>query len=157
MEADDIPNIDVSMAKMEMTRSPNKLTALGIGSCIVITLYDPVLKAGALAHPMLPDSTKSEPSENPIKYADLAIDVMIKKLGSIGSRRKDLEAKIVGGADMFPNIGEGVETGEANVLAVKEKLKREGIRLTGEATGGSTGRSVEFDLTTGIVTIKIKI
>ena len=155
----DIPeDIVVDTAQVKVTQAPNKLVALGVGSCIVITLYDPMLKAGGMAHAMLPDSTKSGFSSNPFKFADLAIDHIVRKMESLGSKKQNMEAKIVGGANMFPSLGHGsLRAGEENVLAVKEKLRKDGIRLAGEVVGGSVGRSVEFDTASGIVTVRVKI
>jgi len=152
--------IEVDVAEMEVANAPTRLISLGIGSCIVITLYDPALRIGALAHTMLPDSTKCSQSNNPFKYADLAVVEMIKRLEGMGCRKQDLEANLIGRANMFPHIPTlGVkETGEEDCMAVKKKLREEGIELTGEAIGGNSGRSVEFDTSTGTVTIKkIKI
>ncbi|HML25802.1 MAG TPA: chemotaxis protein CheD, partial [Methanomethylovorans sp.] len=46
--------IVVGMADYAVTRSPEKLTTLGLGSCVGIALYDPVTKIGGLLHIMLP-------------------------------------------------------------------------------------------------------
>lgn len=143
---------------MKVTQLPNKLVALGVGSCIVITFYDPILKIGAMAHTMLPNSTKAVLTGNPLKFADLAIDEAFRKMEALGSQRQDVKAKIVGGANMFPSLGnEGLMSSEKNVLAVKDKLRKEGIPLVGEVVGGSVGRSVEFDTASGIVTVRVKI
>ena len=145
-------------AQARVTQAPNKLVALGIGSCVVITLYDPKLKIGAMAHTMLPGSTKHEPSINPFKFVDLAVDEIVRKMESLGSQRRNMEAKVIGGANMFPSLGhKSLKTGEENVLAVKRKLEKRGISLVGEVVGGSVGRSVEFDTRSGIVTVKVKI
>ena len=151
-------SIIVDTAKVEVTRAPNKLLALGIGSCTVITFYDCTLKIGAMAHTMLSDSTKYGLTSDPFKFAALAIDEIIKRMSLLGSKKQNLEAKIFGGANMFPTLrGDSLRTGENNVLAVKEKLRKEGITLVGEVVGGSVGRSVEFDTATGLVTVSIKI
>ena len=50
--------IKVGMADLKTAKAPNTLTTLGLGSCIGLTLYDPVTKIGGLVHYMLPDSTK---------------------------------------------------------------------------------------------------
>lgn len=69
-----------------------------------------------------------------------------------------MEVKIFGAANMFPSlIHESFSTGEENVLAVKEKLRKEGIPLVGEVVGGSVGRSVEFNTASGIITVRVKI
>ena len=155
----DIPeDIIVDTAQVRVAQAPNKLVALGVGSCIVVTLYDPVLRIGAMAHAMLPDSARSGLASKPFKFADLAIEGMIRKMESLGSQRRNMEAKIVGGADMFPSLRHSrLRAGEENVLAAKEKLRKEGISMAGEVVGGSVGRSVEFDTASGIVTVRIKI
>jgi len=156
----------------------------GVGSCLVITLYDPKLQIGALAHTMVPSSAKRETEygqsmsarlssktlsdgqaclvkervstkTKESKYVDVAIDQMLKGLAVRGAKRQDLEAKLIGGANMFPSIATD-DIGKDNVLSAKDKLKAEGIRIVGECVGGSQGRSIEFSPTTGIVTVKIK-
>lgn len=47
--------IKVGMADLKTAKAPNTLTTLGLGSCIGLTLYDPVTKIGGLVHYMLPD------------------------------------------------------------------------------------------------------
>jgi chemotaxis protein CheD len=155
----------------------------GVGSCLVVTLYDPKLQIGALAHSMLPSSPTqsteyktplfgSSPSESlpgqqaclvaeqvstetkETKYIDVAIDEMLQRMQTKGAKREDLEAKLIGGANMFPSFDSNI--GKDNVLSAKELLKKKGIRIVGECVGGSQGRSVEFSPTTGVVTVKIK-
>ena len=46
--------------------------------------------------------------------------------------------------------------GEDNISYAREKLKKLGILVVGECVGGSQGRSVEFSLSSGIVTVKTK-
>ena len=151
-------DIVVDTAQVKITQAPNRLVALGVGSCVVITIHDPMLKVGAMAHAMLPDSTEHGPTINPFKFVDLAIDAIIKKMEFLGSNRQNMKAKIVGGANMFLNLGhESLRAGEKNVLATKEKLRKEGISLSGEIVGGSVGRSVDFDTVSGIVTVRVKI
>jgi len=151
-------DIVVEMAQMKMTRSPNRLVTYGIGSCIIITLYDPTKKMGMLSHTMFPNHTGKGPNTNPFRSVDSAVVEMIKRIKASGSRIENLEAKIVGGADMFPNIGNGgMPVGEENVLASKEALLEGGVGLIGEVVGGNVGRSVVFDTASGIVTVMVKI
>ena len=51
--------IKVGMADLNVCKAPDGLTTLGLGSCIGLTLYDPVTKIGGMVHYMLPDSTKA--------------------------------------------------------------------------------------------------
>ena len=79
---------------------------------------------------------------------------MIEGMRARGSARQDIEAKLIGGANMFSAFSSDI--GMENVTAAKEKLKAEGIKFVGECVGGSQGRSIEFALDTGIVTVKLK-
>ncbi len=47
-----------------------------------------------------------------------------------------------------------IQMGDRNLVAVREALHRHGIRVVGEAVGGDHGRTAEFDLTTGRVTVR---
>jgi len=148
-------DIEVKMGDLVVMKSVENLTTSAVGSCLVITLYDPKLKSGGLAHAMLPSSSRVRGLDSrETKYVDIAIDQMLKRMEAYGAKREDLEAKIVGGANMFNGLESDI--GAQNVLGAKEKLKREGIRLVGESVGGSQGRSVEFSVACGIVTVKIK-
>jgi len=60
------------------------------------------------------------------KYIEIGIDEMLKKMLAQGSKREDLEAKIAGGANMFPAFESDI--GRNNVLSAEEKLKKEGKR-----------------------------
>lgn len=140
---------EVYIGEVEVTQMrEDVLTASGIGSCAVIALYDTVKRNGALAHAMLPSRGDGA------KYVDTAIDMMLAKLVEIGTKKSDLQAKLVGGANLFHNIHSDI--GDANVASARKKLKRENILLVGEAVGGTQGRSVEFVIATGIVSIIIK-
>ena len=46
--------IKVGMADLNVCKAPDGLTTLGLGSCIGLTLYDPVTKIGGMVHYMLP-------------------------------------------------------------------------------------------------------
>lgn len=153
-------NIEVNMGDLVVSKGPENLTTSAVGSCLVIALYDSKHKVGGLAHAMLPTRRASNPIPNTqyerreTKHVDVAIDQMLKRIEANGAKREDLEAKIIGGANMFPALKSDI--GKENVLAAKKKLKKEGVRLVGESVGGSQGRSVEFSVASGIVTVKIK-
>ena len=156
-------DIEVKMGGIAVTKDSDNLTVSGIGSCLVITLYDPKLKVGGLAHAMLSPHPRAgadsqivpKAGENgDTKYVDTAIDEMLRRMKQGGTKREDIEAKLIGGANMFSAFESDI--GERNVLSAKEKLKNEGVKLFGEVVGGSQGRSVEFSVGSGIVTVKTK-
>ncbi|HPU62909.1 MAG TPA: chemotaxis protein CheD [Mobilitalea sp.] len=148
--------IKVGMADANVCVAPDVITTLGLGSCVGIVLYDPVSKIAGLAHIMLPDSTKIINNSNKYKFADTAIDMLIKDMLDIGANRYNLVAKIAGGAQMFNfgNSSEMMRIGDRNVEATKEKLAQLGIRILAEDTGANYGRTIEFYSETGMLHIK---
>jgi len=148
-------DIEVKMGDIAIAQPPNNLAASAVGSCIIIIFYDPGPPIGAMAHAMLPAPSRvAEHGSQHAKYIVPAVDEMIKRMLVAGAKRENLEARLVGGANMFPSVNSDI--GKDNILSAQKKLKEEGIRLIGECVGGSIGRSVEFSTATGVVTVKVK-
>lgn len=148
--------IKVGMADLNVCKSPDLLTTLGLGSCVGVVLYDSVHKIGGLAHVMLPDSTKIKNNSNVAKFADTAIDKLIEEMIKIGADRKRLKAKMAGGAQMFSFNSQNdlMKIGERNAFASREKLLKLGINLLAEDTGKNYGRTIEFNPENGELLIK---
>ncbi len=130
---------------------------LGLGSCVVVALYEREKTIGTLAHIMLPNqaSGRRREGENMNKYADIAIPESVRLLEEKGGRRAVMTAKIAGGACMFDLSRDGnPDIGRRNVEAVKMILGELNIPLQGEDTGGGRGRSVEFFLATGELRVR---
>ena len=148
--------IKVGMADLNICKSPDIITTLGLGSCIGLTLYDPVTKIGGMVHYMLPDSTQMRNNSNIAKFADTGIEELLKQVLRAGANRTRLVAKIAGGAKMFSVSGSSnvSNIGERNALAAKAKLRQLRIRLIAEDTGLNYGRTVELHCETGDFYIK---
>ena len=148
--------IKVGMADLKVGRAPDTLTTLGLGSCIGLTLYDPVSKIGGLVHYMLPDSTKLKNNTNIAKFGDTSIRELLKQVLASGANQRRLVAKIAGGACMFEMSGLSSvgNVGARNAEAAKEILKELKIPLVAEDTGLNYGRTVELKCETGEYVIK---
>jgi chemotaxis protein CheD len=144
----------IRMGEGAVTVEPNIISSPGIGSCVVVALYDIRRGVGGLAHVMLPDSSSLRSQRPPYHCADTAINTLLMKMINHGATRKDMVAKMVGGARMFAGIdGAGSSIGKENARNIRRILNRERIPLAGEDIGGSYGRSVEFRLDTGKVIV----
>ena len=148
--------IKVGMADYKVGRNPANLISYGLGSCVGIALYDPVTKVGGLAHIMLPDSKQARSAENPAKFADTALPLMLDDIIKLGAAKSRVIAKIAGGAQMFTfaNATDIMRVGERNAEAVKMVLKKLDIKMLAEDTGGNYGRTVELKLDSGIYRVK---
>lgn len=148
--------IKVGMADLNVCVSPDRITTLGLGSCVGIALRDPVTKIGGLAHIMLPDSTTIRNNSNIPKFADTGIEELVKQVTRKGANRSRLVAKIAGGAQMFGfgSNSEMVRVGERNVQATRKKLTEMKIPILAEDTGKNFGRTVIFYPETGDFVIR---
>lgn len=148
--------IKVGMADLKIGRAPDTLTTLGLGSCIGLTLYDPVAKIGGLVHYMLPDSTKLKNNTNIAKFGDTGIRELLRLILEAGANRRRLVSKIAGGASMFEMSGLSSigSVGERNSEAAKQILKELQIPLIAEDTGLNYGRTVELNCENGDFLIK---
>lgn len=137
--------IRVGIADMNVCKAPDKITTIGLGSCIGVVLYDEGQKIAGLVHIMLPDSTKIKHNQNALKFADTGIVALINRLDMMGVKKSSLKAKIAGGAKMFASSGELGSIGEKNIIAVRKTLKELGIKIKSEDVGLNYGRTVIFD------------
>lgn len=148
--------IKVGMSECKVAGDSALITAVGLGSCIGIVLYDAIHKIGGLAHIMLPKASEAKDRSNPAKFADTAVELLIKKMERKGAERRAIKAKIFGGANMFPSVqGAGqMGIGERNTTAVRDELKRQKIRIVAEEVGGYSGRTIILDTDNGDVTVR---
>jgi chemotaxis protein CheD len=144
------------MADYKVGQAPSTIISYGLGSCIGISLYDPQAKVGGLLHIMLPDSTQARPTDNPAKFADTGLPLMLKDVLALGASRSRLVAKIAGGAQMFAfaNATDIMRVGARNAEAAKKILKDLNIRLIAEDTGGTYGRTVSINMEDGVYKVK---
>ena len=106
---------------------------------------------------MLPDSTKFKSNTNPMKFADLAIPLLIEKMEKQGCKKRNLIAKIAGGASMFNFSDKSIisDIGKRNGEAVKKTLKDASIPILAEETGGNKGRTMILQANDGRVILKV--
>ncbi len=140
---------------MKISQWKGELITYALGSCIGICLYDPGIKLAALVHIMLPINMEAG-RKNPMKYADTGIRETLKAMEGRGAMRSRITAKIAGGAKMFEVSGNGAlgNIGQRNIESVKLNLRKEGVRLLAENTGGTLARTLSFDPATGQGTIR---
>ncbi|WP_153720413.1 chemotaxis protein CheD [Sporosarcina cascadiensis] len=148
--------VRVGIADMNVAKAPETIRTSGLGSCVGVVLYDPSKKVAGMVHVMLPDSQLGKSSTvNAAKFADTGIYAMMEILKSEGVRPFSIKAKIAGGAQMFQfGSNDTIRIGPRNVEAVKAELKRLSIPIIAEDTGGSSGRTIEFDPETCILHVR---
>lgn len=122
-----------------------------LGSCVAVCLWDKRQKFGGINHYMLPTWNGNDLASP--KYGNIAIDKLIEKMKSLGSRTEDLQAKVFGGGELL-EIGNGrpsMMIGERNIMVARTMLAEKKIPILGSSTGGRKGRKIIFFTDTGEV------
>lgn len=141
----------IGIAEIGTVAAPELIRTV-LGSCIGVAMYDRVAKVGGMAHVILPSS--KEGSGDPGKFADTAVDILLREVLEAGAKKERLASKISGGASMFgseSHTGLGVRNEEA----VRERLQHHSVRVAGAHCGGTKGRKMSLDPGTGEVTVEI--
>lgn len=147
--------INIGISDLNIASPPDILATYALGSCIGICLLDKTKNIGGLAHIMLPSSKESsKASDNPRRYADTGILELVNMLKRKGVMPTNLTAKIAGGAQMFQTNSAAFNVGARNVVAVKKVLEMLRIPIIAEDTGADYGRTVFFNVATGVMQVK---
>lgn len=127
-----------------------------LGSCVSACIRDNISGVGGMNHFMLPDSAKADkdsPVSESMRYGTYAMEVLINQLLKNGARRENLEAKIFGGGSVLRSFI-SMNVGDRNADFVRDFLKTERIRVTGEDLNDIYPRKVYFFPNSGRVLVK---
>jgi len=148
--------VKVKIADLAVKKGEGTLVTIGLGSCVGVSLYDGIAKVGGLAHVLLSDSTQfsnQKKEQNPAKFADTALPLLVKKMEQQGGQKSRLKAKIAGGSKLFGKNSNIIGVGEKNIQMTRQTLEQMGIPVLAEDVGGDYGRTMKVDVYTGDVTI----
>lgn len=147
--------LQVAAAEVGAAGAPDHIVALGIGSCVVIVLYDAAACVGGIAHVMLPSPSLARKVTEPGRFPQTALPVLLEKMAALGAQPGRLAARLVGGASMFASLHPPgtIRMGERNLVATRQALAAQAIPIVGEATGGDFGRSARLATADGVLEI----
>lgn len=134
-------------AALHADKDPTTVSTI-LGSCVAVCLYDKRLQIGGINHYMLP-LWNGQGLASP-KYGNIAIDKLVERMQSLGSRQQDLIAKVFGGGEVI-ETGSHFHIGERNIEVAMTMLKEKGIPIIAKSVGGKLGRKLEYDTDTGTV------
>jgi len=144
----------VGIAQMAICRSPEKLTCLGLGSCVAVIILDHALKMAGIVHVLLPKAPANS-ADREEKYADSGTRKLFRELVARGAHKERLSAKLVGGAQMFTSLDLSVANiGRENSMMARKVLGELGVKIVAEDLYGHRGRNITLDPNDGFVTIQ---
>lgn len=150
-------SIAVGLAEIKISRDPNDtIVAFGLGSCLGIGIFDPMLKVGGMLHAVLPKNNDGVDKLSP-KYVDSGIQLLLEMLQKEGLVKSRMIVRMAGGANML-NIGNSstpFDIGTRNIESARATFAKLNIKVQAEEVGGQTGRTVRLYVVDGKMTIRM--
>lgn len=150
--------LTVGVGDLKISRDPaDRIITHALGSCLGITVYDPVAKVGGLLHVMLPLSTidAGKALENPFMFVDTGVPRLFLDAYKAGARKERLIVAAAGGASPTGRDREDFfQIGSRNVVMLRKLLWKNGVVLKGSDFGAFDARTMWLDMGSGEITIK---
>ena len=148
--------IVVDVADMKVTDDINAVVVTyALGSCIAVTIYDPVAKVGGMLHYMLPESSidKQKAEMRPFMFGDTGIPLLFKEAYNYGAIKERIVVKLAGGASIQDASG-AFNIGKRNYLMARKMFWKNNVMIRGESVGGMISRTLYLEMATGRVCFK---
>lgn len=131
------------------------LVTYALGSCLGVSVWDPVTRVGGLLHAMLPEAPAGDLRETVSRYVDTGMEELLDRCRMAGGPTDRLVVKAAGGGSMSASTTDVFRIGQRNVESLERALFAHRIVLFASDLGGSCSRTMSLDVTTGAVRLKI--
>ena len=153
-------NAVVGVADVKVSNDPAlRLITYALGSCLGISVHDPVAGVGGLLHVMLPTGTidPAKMQAKPAMFVDSGVPLLFKECYRLGARKERMIVRVAGGAHAGASEdGDRFQIGKRNMIALRKLLWKNGVLVQAHDTGGiQTSRTMWVEVASGDVTLKI--
>jgi chemotaxis protein CheD len=148
----------VDIADWVVSRDPAAvLITYSLGSCIGVSIWDPVARVAGLLHYMLPEANVApeKAAANPGMFCDTGVPRLFRAAYELGAVKHRIIVKVAGGSQLLDEKGT-FNIGKRNYVALRKIFWKNGVLIDGEEVGGSVTRTMRIDVATGVVTIKTR-
>lgn len=130
------------------------LVTHSLGSCIGVTIWDPLALVGGMIHFMLPESSiaPEKAATNPSMFCDTGVPMLFRQAYELGAAKQRMIVKVAGGASLLDDNGT-FNIGKRNYVLLRKLFWKNGVLITAEDVGGSKARTLRLEVATGRVTI----
>ncbi len=150
------PRTVVKIANMAVVRGKSgTLVTHALGSCIGVSVFDPVAGVGGMLHYMLPNPKPgSEPPANlgPHAFASSAVPELFKAVYAQGGDKERLIVCVAGGAETL-QAGSAMKIGPRNWTMLRKLLWKNNVPVAASDVAGTTSRNLTLNLVDGTVTV----
>jgi len=148
----------VGIAGMHVATDPaSEIVTYALGSCLGITMYDPVSKIAGLVHVMLPESKIDavKAAKQPGMFVDTGVPALLDQMTRAGAQRSRLRVSVAGGASQRASGKDHFQIGERNIKAFELEMQRMGLNVIASDVGGANqARTMTLAAATGSVEIR---
>lgn len=147
----DLPNRYLFPAEIFVSSEPTMVSTV-LGSCVAVCLWDSRFAIGGMNHYLLP-LWNGDGLATP-KYGNIAIGQLVEKVVAKGAARKNIQAKIFGGAAMWSHADGLFAIGLRNIELAQQQLKELQIPVVASDVGGTLSRKIFFNTGDGSVLLR---
>jgi len=148
----------IGVADMAVSADPNAtLITYALGSCIGVTLFDPVRQVAGMLHFMLPSpkTSSTDPDLKPAMFATTGIPLLFKMAYDLGARKENMIVCAAGGAEILADNGH-FKVGFRNRTMLRKIFWKNNILLSADDTGGTISRTLSLSVADGAISIRNK-
>jgi chemotaxis protein CheD len=149
-------NVVVGVADCHVTGNvADVLVTYALGSCVGVSIYDPIALVGGLLHFMLPEAPAdaAQAGKSPYMFADSGIPMLFREAYAKGAQKRRLRVRVAGGAQIMDEKGI-FNIGRRNCLAMRKIFWRAGVIVQAEETGGKIARSMRLEMASGRIFLR---
>ncbi|HEY0971831.1 MAG TPA: chemotaxis protein CheD [Gemmatimonadales bacterium] len=152
-------DVTVGMADLQVSADPEaRLVTYALGSCLGVSVYDPVTRVGGLLHVMLPlaEIDVERARTNPALFVDTGVPALFRACYRLGAVKSRVIVKVAGGAAAgAAGTADQFQIGKRNVLALRKLLWKNGVLVRAQDVGGhQVARTMALHLADGAVTLR---
>jgi chemotaxis protein CheD len=129
------------------------LNSGAIGSCVVITAFDPLNNVGGMAHVMLPGTDSTNKNINAFKNAHNALEELLNQLRHRKVKEENIEFCMIGGANVLKRKNDSI--GKENIASIENLLIDKGLKVCSRELGGFERRTALLDIEKGCIYITV--
>ncbi len=150
------PRVTIGVGELAVDDRPGAtLVTHALGSCIGLTIYDPVAQVSGMLHFMLPDARGREEkaSDQPAMYGTTGIPLLFRSAYELGAVKERLIICAAGGAEVVQGLDQ-FRVGAKNRTILRKLLWKNSLVLDAEDTGENCSRTMTLQGQDGTVSVR---
>lgn len=126
-----------------------------LGSCVAVTLWNPVKRIGGMCHFLLPNRNRPAGAPRDARFGTESLEMLVEALQRAGTKPSDYTVHLYGGADTMPDTG-GIKfnVGERNIEQGWTLIDQYGFNLENVDVGDHVPRNVSMTFPDGKVEMR---